>query len=78
MNQGEGKKAISQFLKKEKFNGLKAALDRDRQVGGAFKVKGIPHTVIIDRKGVIRHVHVGFSSGMGDRLRTEVMKLLTE
>ena len=78
VNQGEGKKAISQFLKKEKFNGLKVALDRDRQVGGAFKVKGIPHTVIIDRKGVIRHVHVGFSSGMGDRLRTEVMKLLTE
>ncbi|MEC8043755.1 MAG: TlpA disulfide reductase family protein [Verrucomicrobiota bacterium] len=78
VNQGEGKKAISQFLKKEKLNGLKVALDRDRQVGGAFKVKGIPHTVIIDRKGVIRHVHVGFSSGMGDRLRTEVMKLLTE
>jgi len=78
VNQGEGKKAISQFLKKEKLNGLKVALDRDRQVGEAFKVKGIPHTVVIDRKGVIRHVHVGFSSGMGDRLRTEVMKLLTE
>ena len=78
VNQGEGKKAISQFLKKEKLNGLKVALDRDRQVGGSFNVIGITHTVIIDRKGVIRHVHVGFSSGMGDRLRTEVMKLLTE
>lgn len=34
------------------------ALD-DGQMATAFRVSGIPHVVLIDRQGQIRHVHVG-------------------
>jgi hypothetical protein len=53
-------------------------MDETRKIGGDYKVKGIPKTVIIDQKGVVRHVHVGFSPGMGERLKAEINKLLSE
>ena len=53
-------------------------MDENREIGGNYKVKGIPKTVVVDKKGIIRHVHVGFSSGIGARLKDEVQNLLTE
>ena len=78
VNQGESKKVISKFLKKKQLKALSVIMDETRKIGGDYKVKGIPKTVIIDQKGVVRHVHVGFSSGMGERLKGEVNKLLLE
>jgi peroxiredoxin len=78
VNQGESKKVISKFLKKKQIKALSVIMDETRKIGGDYKVKGIPKTVIIDQKGVVRHVHVGFSSGMGERLKGEVQDLLSE
>ena len=78
VNQGESKKVISKFLKKKQLKALSVILDETRKIGGDYKVKGIPKTVIIDQKGVVRHVHVGFSSGLGERLKREINKLLSE
>ena len=78
VNQGESKKVISKFLKKKQLKALSVIMDETRKIGGDYKVKGIPKTVIIDQKGVVRHVHVGFSSGMGERLKGEINKLLSE
>ena len=78
VNQGESTKVISKFLKKKQLKALSVIMDETRKIGGDYKVKGIPKTVIIDQKGVIRHVHVGFSSGMGERLKGEINKLLSE
>ena len=78
VNQGESTKVISKFLKKKQLKALSVIMDETRKIGGDYKVKGIPKTVIIDQKGVVRHVHVGFSSGMGERLKGEVNKLLLE
>jgi peroxiredoxin len=78
VNQGESKKVISKFLKKKQLKALSVIMDETRKIGGDYKVKGIPKTVIIDQKGVVRHVHVGFSPGMGERLKGEINKLLSE
>ena len=78
VNQGESKKVISKFLKKKQLKALSVIMDETRKIGGDYKVKGIPKTVIIDQKGVVRHVHVGFSSGMGERLKGEINNLLSE
>jgi len=78
VNQGESKKVISKFLKNKQLKKLSVIMDENREIGGNYKVKGIPKTVVVDKKGIIRHVHVGFSSGIGDRLKDEVQNLLTE
>jgi thiol-disulfide isomerase/thioredoxin len=78
VNQGEGKKVITQFLKNKKLTDLSVAMDKNQKIGKDYKVKGIPKTVVIDQEGVIRHVHVGFSSGIGERLKSEIKALLAE
>ena len=78
VNQGEGKKVISQFLKNKNLTDLSVAMDKNQKIGKDYQVQGIPKTVVIDQKGVIRHVHVGFSSGMGKRLEAEIKALLEE
>jgi peroxiredoxin len=76
VNQGESKKVISQFLKNKKLTDLTVAMDNNQKIGRDYQVQGIPKTVVIDSKGVVRHVHVGFSSGMGERLKSEIQALL--
>jgi peroxiredoxin len=43
-----------------------------------YGVKGIPHTVIIDKRGDIRATHVGFSSRDPAAMEAEVLALLEE
>jgi peroxiredoxin len=76
VNQGESSKVISNFLKKKQLKALSVIMDETRMIGGDYKVKGIPKTVVIDQKGIIRHVHVGFSANMGDQLESEIESLL--
>jgi thiol-disulfide isomerase/thioredoxin len=76
VNQGESKKVISQFLKNKKLTDLTVVMDKSQKIGRDYQVQGIPKTVVIDSKGVVRHVHVGFSSGMGERLKSEIRALL--
>jgi peroxiredoxin len=78
VNQGESKKVISKFLKKKQLKALSVIMDESRKIGGDYKVKGIPKTVIIDQNGVIRYVHVGFSPEIGNRLKGEIQNLLSE
>jgi thiol-disulfide isomerase/thioredoxin len=51
-------------------------------VGGrcaqGFGVKAMPSTYLIDRKGVVRHVHLGFRPGEAEDLRGVVERLLAE
>lgn len=48
----------------------------DGQMAQAFEVEGIPHLVLVDKRGRIRHVHMG---RVGERaLRNEIDALLRE
>ena len=78
VNQGENKKTINQFLKSKNLTKLTVALDKTSAVGNSYMVKGIPQTVVIDQDGIVRFVHVGFSSSTGKQLEKEIKELLSK
>jgi thiol-disulfide isomerase/thioredoxin len=54
------------------------ALDPDKQCATDFGVIAMPSSYLIDRKGVIRHVHQGFRAEEAKDLRLAIEYLLTE
>jgi len=60
VNIREGQSLVSEFVAKNKLT-LNVLLDDTGIVAEDYGVSGIPQTVIIDRAGTIRAVHVGVS-----------------
>jgi thiol-disulfide isomerase/thioredoxin len=54
------------------------AADRSGRCPRDFGVEAIPSAYLIDRRGVIRHVHRGFRAGEAEALRQRVESLLAE
>lgn len=52
--------------------------DASKQCAKDFQVKAMPSSYIIDRKGVVHHVHLGFRPGEAKEVRMIVEKLLGE
>jgi thiol-disulfide isomerase/thioredoxin len=52
------------------------ALDPSNASGESFKVQGIPALVLLDGKGVVQQVHVGFSPDIREELTKEIDTLL--
>ena len=44
----------------------------------AFGVKGMPSSFILDRNGIIRFTHMGYSGNVEESYRRELVQLLTE
>ncbi len=54
------------------------AADVSKQCAKDFDVKAMPSSYIIDRKGTVHHVHLGFKPGEAQEIRSLVEKLLSE
>ncbi len=65
------------FLAKYPAN-FTVVADASKQCAKDFGVKAMPSSYIIDRKGIVHHVHLGFRPGEAKELRALVEKLLTE
>ncbi len=52
--------------------------DVSKQCAKDFEVKAMPSSYLIDRKGVVHHVHLGFKPGEAKELKVLVEKLLSE
>ena len=52
--------------------------DVSKQCAKDFAVKAMPSSYIIDRKGIVHHVHLGFRPGEAKELRVLVEKLMSE
>ncbi len=50
--------------------------DVSKQCAKDFDVKAMPSSYIVDRKGIVHHVHLGFRPGEAKELRVLVEKLL--
>jgi thiol-disulfide isomerase/thioredoxin len=59
--------------KKLKFT---VALDKDGAIGDVYKVEGIPTLVLVDKKGVVQSVHIGYNPGIKATLTKELDALL--
>ncbi len=54
------------------------AKDNTKSCAKDLGVIAMPTSYLIDRKGVIRHIHLGFRSGQADELHKQVQLLLSE
>lgn len=54
------------------------AADSQQQCAKQFQVKAMPSSYLIDRKGMIREVHLGFRPGEAEEFRKLVEKILAE
>lgn len=65
------------FLAKYSAN-FNLAADTSGQCPQQFGVQAMPSSYLVDAKGVVRHVHIGFRAGETEELRTAVEQLLNE
>lgn len=63
VDQQEENSVIQAFMKKQKFE-MTVLVDKEGEAGQAYDVEGIPQTVIIDKQGVVRVVHIGYNPNM--------------
>ncbi|WP_141620307.1 TlpA disulfide reductase family protein [Myxococcus sp. AB036A] len=78
LNIDEDPRAIPAFLAETKVT-LPILLDQNAQVAErTLKVRGMPTTYFIDRKGMVRHVHEGFAEEFLAKYQTELEALLAE
>ncbi len=52
--------------------------DVDSKVSKLYEVQGMPNTVIIDRKGVVRYIHRGYSPGAENEYLDQIRALIRE
>lgn len=70
--------ADAQSFLQERPARFSVAVDDSRACPQAFGVTAMPSSYLIDRKGVIRHVHWGFRPGESEQVRGLVEQLLAE
>ena len=52
--------------------------DESKSVSKLYEVAAMPVTVLIDKEGIVRHVHHGYKPGYEDKYLTEIRALLRE
>lgn len=52
--------------------------DGDHRVARRYRPSKMPSSYVIDRKGIVRHVHQGYSSGDAARFEREIKALLSK
>lgn len=65
------------FVKKHDI-GYPSAQDPEGRLPGTFQVETMPTSFVIDRNGVIRHIHKGFKPSDMEEIREQVKSLLAE
>jgi peroxiredoxin len=53
-------------------------LDTEKKVSGLYQLKTMPSTVLIDRDGRVRYVHLGYRDGFEDTYEKQIKELLRE
>ena len=76
INQGEPADHVRNFIQNEKYT-FHVVLDQNQAVGEQYGVQGIPTLVLLDKKGVVRWIRVGYSPS-DDELDKLVEKLTRE
>ncbi len=77
VNKDVSREAARKFLDKVPV-GFMLVMDAQDAAAKAFDVKAMPSGYLVDRKGVVRHVHRGFTDATAAELRREVEALLKE
>ncbi|MEO8755916.1 MAG: TlpA disulfide reductase family protein, partial [Casimicrobiaceae bacterium] len=76
VNQAEPVERVRSFIERKKYT-FRTVLDRDGAVASEYGVRAIPVLVVVDRKGMVRRLQVGYTSG-DKELRRLLQTLLEE
>ena len=52
--------------------------DENKEVSKLYEVEAMPVTILVDREGIVRHVHHGYKPGYEEKYLTEIRSLLRE
>lgn len=77
INLDEKPEDANHFLEKHPAD-FAVAFDAEGRCPQEFGVMAMPSSYLVDRKGNIRHVHLGFRRGESEELRSLVEQLLAE
>ncbi|HEY9677765.1 MAG TPA: redoxin family protein [Drouetiella sp.] len=75
VNIAEDTDKVKEFLKDQDLD-VVAAMDTEKKASEMYHANGIPETVIIDKKGVVRFLHVGYSSDLEKELTNDLNSLV--
>jgi thiol-disulfide isomerase/thioredoxin len=74
INLAEPRDLVRSYVQRQNISSM-VLLDQDGRVGEAYRSESIPMQVLIDQKGVIRRVTVGYSSRLANQLRSAIEEL---
>jgi thiol-disulfide isomerase/thioredoxin len=77
VNVDEDRRNAEQFLSTRPHT-MTIAFDPKGQAAGAFKLKGMPSSIVVDRRGNIRFSHMGYTEKTLAQFRSEILQLLGE
>ena len=75
VNQGESADQVRNFVERRKYT-FHAVLDQGQAVGDKYGVRAIPTLVLVDKKGVVQWMRVGYSANEDDL--TQLVEKLTK
>lgn len=76
IDQGERADQVRVFIERKKYS-FHVVLDSDGAVGDEYGVRGIPTLVLVDKKGTVRWIRVGYSPNEGE-LKTLIEQAIKE
>ncbi|NRA32417.1 MAG: TlpA family protein disulfide reductase [Polyangiaceae bacterium] len=77
INENDESDGIAKFVEETGVS-FPIAWDEDKSVAGSFGIETMPTSYIIDRAGLIRHVHTGFTDGDEADLDRQIRLILEE
>jgi len=77
VNQAEPAAVVGDFIRSRNYT-FHVLLDEDRSIAEKYGVPAIPTLILIDRRGLVRWIQVGFDEQSEKSLRKLVERLLKE
>ena len=77
VNVDENREDALEFLKRYPVK-FTQTVDGDGQCPGRFGVQAMPSSYLIDRKGIVRHIQLGYRTSENEAIRGKVQALLAE
>lgn len=77
VNEDDNKQLAEQFLLDNKVRFI-SLFDEGGKVATSYQLKGMPSSFLIDRKGKISAVHVGFNTSKGRKIKQQIQALVKQ
>jgi thiol-disulfide isomerase/thioredoxin len=74
VNVQEPREEVRNFVRAQNLRS-RVLLDEEGSIGAAYGAESIPMQILIDKKGVVRHIQIGFGPSTAAQLRAKIQQL---